>query len=73
VTGEPVAPAHARKARGSPLQVFFQVLAILLLVGIFAVLLHKGWSDVSALARANGREEFWPALLRYVFRNLAGG
>ena len=54
-------------------QRILQVLAILLLVAIFAVLLHKGYSDVTALARENGRGEFWPALLRYVFRNLAGG
>lgn len=54
-------------------QRILQVIAILLLAGIFAVLLHKGYSDVAAIARANGRDAFWPALLRYVFRNLAGG
>lgn len=50
-----------------------QVAAILCLVGIFLVLLHKGYTDVSAVARDHPRGEFWPALLRYVFRNLAGG
>ena len=54
-------------------QRILQVLAILCLAGIFAVLLHKGYSDVTAIARSTGRDEFWPALLRYVFRNLAGG
>jgi hypothetical protein len=54
-------------------QRLLQVVAILLLVGIFAMLVHKGYSDVTAIARANGRDGFWPALLRYLFRNLAGG
>jgi len=50
-----------------------QVLAILCLVGIFAVLAHKAYSDVTAIARSTGRDDFWLALLRYLFRNLAGG
>jgi hypothetical protein len=51
----------------------FQVLAILGLAGIMLVLLHKGYTDVTALARATPSGEFWPALGRYLFRNLAGG
>ena len=54
-------------------QRLLQVLAILGLAAIFLVLLHKGHADVSAIARAHGGDAFWPALLRYVFRNLAGG
>ncbi|MEJ8835147.1 hypothetical protein [Ramlibacter sp. AN1133] len=54
-------------------QRLLQVLAILGLIGIFAVLLHKGYSDVTAIARGSASGEFWPALLRYMFRNLAGG
>ena len=58
---------------GEVAKTVLQVLAILALAAICLTILHKGYSDVSALARSNGREEFWPALLRYVFRNLAGG
>ncbi|MBC5785710.1 hypothetical protein H8N03_22405 [Ramlibacter sp. USB13] len=50
-----------------------QVIAILLLAGMVGMILHKGYADVSALTRENGSGDFWPALLRYVFRNLAGG
>ena len=50
-----------------------QVLAILLLAGICLTILHKGYVDISALARTQGGDAFGPALLRYLFRNLAGG
>lgn len=50
-----------------------QVLAILLLVGIFAMLGHKAYVDFSALAKDHAGADFWLAFLRYVFRNLAGG
>ena len=50
-----------------------QVLAIAALAGIVFMILHKGYSDVRALAEANRGDSFFPALLRYVFRNLAGG
>lgn len=66
----PGAPPARAAGRGGRL---LQVLAIVLLLMMFAVLLHKGYADVSALAREHGRGDFWPALLRYVFRNLAGG
>ena len=49
-----------------------QVLAILCLAGICLMILHKGYSDVSALAAGHAGGEFWKALERYVFRNLAG-
>jgi hypothetical protein len=49
-----------------------QVLAILCLVGIFAVLAHKGYTDVAALARDGSGQGFFVDLLRYLFRNLAG-
>ena len=49
-----------------------QVLAILMLAGIGAILLHKGYADVSALAKAHPGEGFWGALGRYLFKNLAG-
>lgn len=50
-----------------------QVLAILVLVGMMGMLLHKGHADVTTLAQQNPGESFWPALVRHVLRNLAGG
>jgi len=57
----------------SRVKTVFQVLAILVLAGIVGMVLHKGYSDFSALARSNPGESFWPALGRYIFSNLAGG
>ncbi len=51
----------------------FQLLAIALLAAIVGVILHKGYTDFSALAKQNPGGDFWPALGRYIFRNLAGG
>ena len=64
----------SRKDRLADLSMtILQVLAILALAAICLTILHKGYSDVSAIARSHGRDGFWPALLRYLFRNLAGG
>lgn len=49
-----------------------QVLAILMLAGMVAMVVHKGHADMNALAAANPGEGFWKALGRYVLRNLAG-
>ena len=49
-----------------------QVIAILMLAGIVGMVLHKGYADISALSQQNGGGDFWRALVRYVFRNLAG-
>ena len=49
-----------------------QVIAILLLAGIVGMVLHKGYADVSLLAKDH-TGDFWSALARHVFRNLAGG
>ncbi len=50
-----------------------QLVAIGLLLLIFAVLLHKGHADVSRLAQQHSGADFWRALARQVFKNLAGG
>ena len=50
-----------------------QVLAILMLAGIVLILLHKGYADMTQLARDHPGGGFWKALARYIFRNLAGG
>jgi hypothetical protein len=50
-----------------------QVVAILMLAGILLMIAHKGYTDMGTLARAHRGDDFWMALVRYVFRNLAGG
>jgi len=50
-----------------------QIAAILGLLLMCLVILHKGVSDVMALARQHSGVDFWPALVRHVLRNLAGG
>lgn len=49
-----------------------QVLAIAMLAGIVLMVLHKGHADMGQLARDHPGDDFWKALARYVFRNLAG-
>jgi len=50
-----------------------QIVAILGLVLIFAVILHKGYVDIIRLANEYHGADFWAALARYMFKNLAGG
>jgi hypothetical protein len=64
--------ARMNKDPGERAKTVFQVLAILGLAGIMMVLLHKGFADVSAIAREHP-DTFWSSLARYLFRNLAGG
>lgn len=64
--------ADARRRAEERFKTVAQVLAILLLAGMAGMILHKGWTDVSALAREHRGEGFWLELVRYVFRNLAG-
>ena len=49
-----------------------QVLGIACLVGLVAIIAHKGIVDVSALARQYSGEEFWTRLARYLLANLGG-
>ena len=50
-----------------------KVAAVALLVLIQSMILHKGYTDISALARKHSGEQFWTALARYFVGNLAGG
>ena len=59
-----------RTATGGAL---LQKAAIAVLVVICSIILHKGYVDISALARKHSGEEFWVALTRYFIGNLAGG
>jgi hypothetical protein len=49
-----------------------QIVAILGLVLVFAAILHKGYADINRLAQEHSGADFWGALTRYVFKNLAG-
>lgn len=49
-----------------------QLLAVLGLLLICAVILHKAYVDVAALAGQHSGAGFWRALARYLLRNLAG-
>ncbi|MBL0918714.1 MAG: hypothetical protein IBJ14_08430 [Hydrogenophaga sp.] len=49
-----------------------QAVAILLLIGLLAMVLHKGFADVSVVWERHSGSEFWIELGRYVLRNLAG-
>jgi hypothetical protein len=49
-----------------------QVLAVFCIVAYFALLGHKAFVDISALAKAYPGD-FWAALGRHLLRNLGGG
>ncbi len=49
-----------------------QILAILCLVGLFAMIFHKAFADISVVWQQHSGADFWVALGRYLFRNLAG-
>ncbi len=49
-----------------------QVLSILCLIGLMAMIFHKGLADLSVVWRQHSGGDFWVALARYLLRNLAG-
>ena len=49
-----------------------QVVGILGLTGMLAMVFHKGFADISILWQQHSGGDFWAALARYLFRNLAG-
>ena len=61
------------KGHGQLFKTALQAVAVLCLVALFAMLLHKAFADVSALAQRHSGSDFWAALARQVLRNLAGG
>lgn len=50
-----------------------QLLAILGLIGVAAMVFHKAFADIGTLWQQHSGADFWAALARYVFKNLAGG
>ena len=57
-------PSSAIKTAG-------RVVAVLCLAGYFALLAHKAFADVAAVASAHP-DDFWKALGRHLLRNLGG-
>jgi hypothetical protein len=55
------------------MQRWLQILAVFCAIAIWAVILHKGSADVSALAQKHSGGEFWIALAKYFLRNIGGG
>ena len=63
----------AEGAFANVLKTLSQLLAILCLAFLLGMIAHKGYADISALARQHSGEEFRLALARYFLGNLAGG
>jgi hypothetical protein len=40
---------------------------------IYAMIVHKGYNDLSRIADKHSGEEFWVEVARHVLGNLAGG
>jgi hypothetical protein len=56
-----------------PLGWVLQKVAVLFLVVMCTLILHKGAVDISGLAAKHSGKEFWVALTRYLIGNLGGG
>lgn len=50
-----------------------QIVAILCMILIWVIIIHKAQGTVSALAQKHSGVEFWLALARQLMANLAGG
>jgi len=61
------------QSSSNAMQRWLQILAVFCAIVIWAMILHKGSADVSALAQKHSGEEFWIALAKYFLRNLGGG
>lgn len=64
---------EVNKGRDDVFKTTLQVLAILCLIGLLSMIGHKVVADVVVLAQQHSGGDFWAALARHVFRNLAGG
>ena len=58
---------------GNPVRSVTQLLAIVCLVLMMSVILHKGFADISLIAELHSGTEFWLALARHFIGNLSGG
>jgi hypothetical protein len=55
------------------LSTLVRVFAAAGLILLQSMILHKGYTDVSALAQKHSGGEFWRALARYFITNIGGG
>ncbi|HUJ87443.1 MAG TPA: hypothetical protein VLX30_11390 [Burkholderiales bacterium] len=62
-----------REDGSNPVTNALQALAIVCLVLMLSVILHKGDTDVSLIAERHSGREFWLALARHIMLNLSGG
>jgi hypothetical protein len=60
------------KDRDAHFKTALQVLGILGMAGMLSMVFHKGFVDIAVLWQQHSGGEFWAALARYFFRNLAG-
>lgn len=58
---------------GESVKDVMQVLAVLCVIALVSMILHKAYADVSALSQNYAGGEFWIRLARYLIANLAGG
>ena len=49
-----------------------QIVAIVCLIGLLSVIFHRAFADISLVWQQHSGADFWVALGRYLFRNLAG-
>ena len=61
-----------RASRTALIKTALQIFAILCLVLLLAMVVHKALTDMSSLARQYSGTDFWVALARQVLRTLAG-
>ena len=61
-----------RNHRDEHFKTAMQIVGILCLMGLFAVIFHKAFVDISLVWQQHSGSDFWVALGRYLFRNLAG-
>ena len=62
-----------RRSAADLFKTAMQVVAVLSLVAYFALLAHKGSTDILSLAERYSGAAFWAALGRHLIRNLGGG
>jgi hypothetical protein len=67
---------HDRRVDKRPIEIVktaMQAVAVIGLAVIVGLVAHKGFVDIGALADKHSGSDFWMALVRYFFKNMAGG
>jgi hypothetical protein len=61
-----------RNPRDEHFKTALQIFAIVCLMGLLSMIFHKAFADIWVLWQQHSGSDFWVALGRYLFRNLAG-